>query len=171
MDTLSLVTPKHPALSTPANIDPFTTDIDWVEREDAMLQLMVDKFGLGLASPQIGESHNMFVMQHSVFGEIGVYNPEILSYSEEKISMEEGCLTFPLLFLNITRPATVDVRYYKNDGIIIEDTFHGMDARCFQHEYEHLQGAIYLDHASELKLRRAFDKREKLFKKLERSFK
>ena len=95
----------------------------------------------------------------------------IKSYSEEKISMEEGCLTFPLLFLNITRPATVDVRYYKNDGIIIEDTFHGMDARCFQHEYEHLQGAIYLDHASELKLRRAFDKREKLFKKLERSFK
>ena len=88
MDTLSLVTPKHPALSTPANIDPFTTDIDWVEREDAMLQLMVDKFGIGLASPQIGESHNMFVMQHSVFGEIGVYNPEILSYSEEKISME-----------------------------------------------------------------------------------
>ena len=171
MDTLSIVTPKHPALHTPANIDPFTTDINWVEREQAMLQLMVDKFGIGLASPQVGESHNMFVMRHSLYGEIGVYNPEIVSYSEDNVTLEEGCLTFPLLFLNLTRPASVDVRYYKNDGIMVEDTFTGMDARCYQHEYEHLQGELFIDRASNMKLQRAFTKREKLFKTLERQVK
>jgi peptide deformylase len=107
----------------------------------------------------------------TVYGEIGVYNPEIVSYSEDNVTLEEGCLTFPLLFLNLTRPASIDVRYYKNDGIMVEDTFTGMDSRCYQHEYEHLQGELFIDRASNMKLQRAFTKREKLFKTLERQVK
>ena len=67
-----LVEPKHPALHSVANIDPFGSDIDWESREKEMLQLMHDKFGIGLACPQIGQSYNMFVMNHEHLGDIGV---------------------------------------------------------------------------------------------------
>src|SRR6056300_818962 len=88
-----LVEPKHPALHTRANINPFDVqDIDWAEREKEMFQLMHDKFGIGLACPQIGQSYNMFVMNHLHLGDIGIYKPEILEYSEETCRYEEGCL-------------------------------------------------------------------------------
>lgn len=164
-----LVDPKHPALHTVASIDPFSGDINWEEREKEMLKLMHDNLGIGLAAPQVGSSYNMFVMHHSVMGDIGVYKPEIVEKSEETANIEEGCLTFPLLYIHITRPAKIKVRYYKTDGETqVETWMDGMDARCFLHEYEHLQGELFLDLVSELKLRRAHEKREKLFKKLQR---
>lgn len=165
-----LVEPKHPALHSPATTDPFGADIDWKKREKQMQELMHDKLGIGLASPQIGSSYNMFVMNHSILGDIGVFKPEILELSEETVVIEEGCLTFPLLYLHITRPAKVKVKYFKSDGeTIVETWMDGMDARCFQHEFEHLQGELFLDRVSEMKLQRAVKKREKLFKKLEKS--
>ena len=164
-----LVEPKHQALHSRANIDPFSTDFNWFEKEAEMLQLMHDKFGIGLASPQLGYSYNMFVMNHSILGDIGVFKPEILETSEETVVIEEGCLTFPLLYLHITRPEKVKVKYFKSDGkTIVETWMDGMDARCFQHEFEHLQGELFLDRVSDLKLQRAHKKREKLFKKLEK---
>ena len=167
-----LVEPKHPALHTPANVDPFGKDIDWVERQEQMLDLMHDKFGIGLASPQIGSSYNMFVMHHSILGDIGVFKPEIIEFSENKVVIEEGCLSFPLLYLHITRPEKIKVKYFKADGKTqVETWMDGMDSRCFQHEFEHLKGELFLDLVSDLKLRRAYDKREKLFKKLQRQLK
>jgi len=167
-----LVEPKHPALHRSANVDPFGKDIDWEARQEEMLDLMHDKFGIGLASPQIGSSYNMFVMHHSYLGDIGIFKPEILEFSKENVTIEEGCLSFPLLYLHITRPEKIKVRYYKADGKTqVETWMDGMDARCFQHEYEHLQGELFLDLVSELKLRRAYNKREKLFKKLQRKIK
>lgn len=167
-----LVEPKHPALHRSANVDPFGKDIDWEARQEEMLDLMHDKFGIGLASPQIGSSYNMFVMHHSHLGDIGVFKPEILEFGEENVTIEEGCLSFPLLYLHITRPEKIKVKYFKADGkTIVETWMDGMDARCFQHEYEHLQGELFLDLVSELKLRRAYNKREKLFKKLQRKIK
>lgn len=164
-----LVEPKHPALHTIASVDPFSADIDWGEREAEMFKLMDDKFGVGLSSPQIGSNYNMFVMKHSIMGNIGVYKPEILETSDETVTIEEGCLSFPLLYILINRPAKIKVRYYKANGETqVETWMDGMDARCFQHEYEHLQGELFLDAVSEFKLRRAYTKREKLFKKLNR---
>ena len=168
-----LVEPKHPALTTPATVDPFSGGVsDWEVKEKQMLDLMHDNLGIGLASPQIGSSYNMFVMNHSVLGDIGVFKPEILEYSEETVVIEEGCLTFPLLYLHITRPEKVKVKYLKSDGDTqVETWMDGIDARCFQHEFEHLQGELFLDRVSDLKLQRAFKKREKLFKKLEKKVK
>jgi len=111
-------------------------------------------------------------MNHSILGDIGVFKPEILEFSEENITIEEGCLSFPLLYLHITRPEKIKVKYFKADGeTIVETWMDGMDARCFQHEFEHLKGDLFLDLVSELKLRRAYNKREKLFKKLQRKIK
>lgn len=164
-----LVEPKHPALHKRANLDPFSGDIDWVEREKEMFQLMHDKFGIGLACPQVGSSYNMFVMNHEHLGDIGIYKPKILEYSEETCRYEEGCLSFPMLYLDVTRPEKIKVQYLKNDGVTqVETWMDGRDARCFQHEFDHLHGDLFLDKVSELKLQRAYKKREKFFKKLER---
>lgn len=164
-----LVEPKHPALHSPANIDPFSIDVDWKEREEQMFDLMRTRHGIGLASPQIGNSYNMFVMHMEGSGNIGIYNPEIIEVSDEKVNMEEGCLTFPLLYFYVSRPEKCKVKYTLNDGkTIVENWLDGINARCFQHEFEHLQGKLYLDHASELKLQRAMKKREKYFKEIER---
>jgi peptide deformylase len=167
-----LVEPKHPALHKPADIDPFTApeDANWAQREVDMFELMHNRHGIGLASPQIGNSYNMFVMNLHGSGDVGVYNPKILEFSEETVNMEEGCLTFPLLYFMVNRPAKCKVSYTLYDGVTeVEDWLDGIDARCFQHEFEHLQGKLYLDHASELKLQRAKKKRDKYFKEIQRA--
>ena len=166
-----LVEPKDPALHTSANIDPFGKDIDWATREQEMFALMTESVGIGLASPQIGSSYNMFVMNHSHLGNIGVYKPEIVEYGEETYNNEEGCLTFPLLYLHIKRSKEIKVKYWKGDGETqVEVKMDGRDAIVFQHEYDHLQGDLFIDKVSEFKLKRAFNKREKVLKKLGRTF-
>jgi peptide deformylase len=164
-----LVMPKHPALHQPATLDPFTSDVNWVERQQAMFQIMHENIGIGLASPQCGDQHRMFVMAHSTEGDIGIYNPQILDASEETCVIQEGCLTFPLLYLNITRPEKVKVRYQTVDQAVVEVWLEGIDSRVFQHELDHLEGVLFIDseYASELKLKRAFARREKTFKKLQ----
>ena len=165
---INLVDPKHPALHTKAVLDPFENNtIDWEETEQKMFQLMKDRFGIGLASPQCGLSHNMFVMTLSTGENIGVYNPKILEVSEETVPMEEGCLTFPLLYFIVTRPVKVRVTFQTANQEVVEDWLEGMDARCFQHEFDHLQGKTYLEYASDMKLQRAMKKREKHLKILQ----
>jgi peptide deformylase len=167
----NLVEPNHSALRKRATVDPFSGDINWAEREQEMIDLMHDKLGVGLAAPQVGSSYNMFVMSHSFLGDIGVYKPEIVE-SEGEIDIEEGCLTWPLLYIHVKRPAKVKVRFYKNDGKTqVELWLDGIDARCFLHEYDHLQGVNFIDIVSDFKLQRAKEKREKRFKKIERAIK
>lgn len=163
-----LVEPSHPALRKSAKVDPFSGDIDWSEREKEMFALMQANLGIGLSATQVGSSYNMFVMTHSHLGNIGVYKPEILE-KEGVCLIEEGCLTWPLLYFKVERPERIKVRFYKNNGETqVEMWMDGMDARCFLHEYDHLQGTVYLEHASDLKLQRAKEKRDKLLKKLSR---
>lgn len=167
-----LVEPKHPALRTAATLDPFGSDIDWVHREAELIQLMKDNLGVGLAAPQVGSSYNMFVMTHSILGDLGIYKPEILELSEQQVEVTEGCLSFPLLYLNLTRAAKIKVRYTKTDGVTqVETWMDGMDARCFLHEYDHLQGKLYIDDVSDFKLKRAKERRDKHLKKLSRKVK
>ena len=165
---IQLVEPKNPALHTIASVNPFDEkDVDWEKRQDDMIQLMKDRFGIGLAAPQLGMGYRMFVMTLSTGEDIGVFNPEILEFSEETVGIEEGCLTFPLLYFIVTRPAKVKVRFQTHDQKVVEDWLDGMDARCFQHEFDHLQGKLYLEYASDLKLKRAMKKRDKKFKILQ----
>ena len=166
-----LVEPRHSALHKRASVDPFSGNIDWAEREKEMFELMHNNLGVGLSATQVGSSYNMFVMRHSFLGDMGIYKPEILE-TEGEVDIEEGCLTWPLLFIHIKRPAEIKVRFYKNDGETqIEMLMDGIDARCFLHEYDHLQGTNFIDIVSDFKLRRAMEKRDKRFKKLERRVK
>ena len=168
---MQLVQPNNEVLNSRAEVNPFDTDTDWSVREKEMFQLMEDRFGLGLASPQVGDNYRMFVMRHSTKGNIGVYNTVILATSEEKIAQEEGCLSFPLLFFMVTRPSTCMVKFQDKDKKYHEIELSGIDAQCFQHEYDHLQGILYLNYASDMKLQRAIKKRDKTIRKLQKSMK
>lgn len=126
----TLVEPKHPVLHNPAGIDPLDTDIVWQTVEQEMFKLMHERVGIGLAAPQLGNPVKMFVMRHSTEGDIAVYNPKIINVSEETVSMEEGCLTFPGLFFHVTRPEGVQVTFQNRKGEEQTMELIGMDARC-----------------------------------------
>jgi len=163
-----LVEPSHPVLHSTATVNPFGTGIDWDAREKEMFELMHLKLGIGLAATQIGSRHNMFVMQHRELGDIGIYNPMVLETSGA-VMITEGCLSWPMLYLSINRPASIKVSWTKNDGVTnVEMRMDGIDARCFLHEVDHLKGINFIDGVSEFQLKRAKEKREKILKKISR---
>ena len=78
--------------------------------------------------------------------------------------MKEGCLTFPFLFLDIKRPSWVKVKYQNDNKEVVEEYLHGMSARVYQHEYDHMEGIVFTSLVSKLKLDRAEKKRKKAIK-------
>ena len=89
------------------------------------------------------------------------FNPMIITSSEETLVMKEGCLTFPFVFLSITRPRKVTLKYEDENGDLQEANLDGMISRIVQHEYDHILGKNFTDYASKMKLDRAFKKAEK----------
>jgi peptide deformylase len=137
-----------------------------------MLDTMYDAPGIGLAGPQIGEMKRIVVMDLAKDGEkpdpIVMINPEILKYSEETVTTEEGCLSIPEIYYDVERPAEVTVKYTDLDGNEVEREAKERLAVCIQHELDHLDGVLYIDYLSRLKRDRVvkkFQKAEKLAKK------
>ena len=123
--------------------------------------------GIGLSANQVGLPYRMFVMGGHKDMEDGkaraCWNPEIIEFSEETIQLSEGCLTYPLLFLQVTRPKKIKVKYTDNDGKEhIEDLNH-MPSRVFQHEFDHMNGTDFTKHVSKFKLDRAKEKVRKIY--------
>lgn len=134
-----------------------------------MLDTMYDAPGIGLAGPQIGEMKRIVVMDLSKEDEpdapVVMINPEILKFSEETVTTEEGCLSIPELYYDVERPAEVTVRYTDLDGKEHEVEATDRFAICVQHELDHLDGVLYIDYLSRLKRDRVlkkFQKAEKL---------
>jgi peptide deformylase len=137
-----------------------------------MLDTMYDAPGIGLAAPQIGEMKRIVVMDLAKDGEkpdpIVMINPEILKYSEETITSEEGCLSIPEIYYDVERPAEITVKYTDLEGKEVEREAKERLAICIQHELDHLDGVLYIDYLSRLKRDRVikkFQKAEKLAKK------
>ena len=137
-----------------------------------MLETMYAAPGIGLAAPQVGELRRIVVMDLAKEEEpadpIVMINPEILSFSEETVVTEEGCLSIPELYYEVERPAEVTVRYTDLDGQTIERDAAERLAICIQHELDHLDGVLYIDYLSRLKRDRVlkkFQKAEKLAKR------
>jgi len=113
-----------------------------------MLGLMRLENGIGLAAPQIGISKRLFVM--SVDGhDRACFNPEIVSSSAVFTDFQEGCLSFPGESCIIKRPEQIRVKYQNHFGDWIEVDLAGLEARCFQHELDHLNGITMHDRAKE----------------------
>ena len=115
-----------------------------------MLQTMYANDGVGLAAPQVGFSIRLFVMDAGDGPRI-VVNPEILEMSEEKLEGEEGCLSIPDVFEYVERSKSVKVRYLDTLGNVHEETLEGYPARVFQHEYDHLEGILFIDRLNPVK--------------------
>ena len=138
--------------------------IDPIELKNEMIDRMFEEGGVGLAANQIGYEYRAFVMkgankEQSMF----LVNPEIVEFSKETVVMEEGCLTGRCegIFANITRPEKIVARWQDELGEIRELDFSGMTSRCFQHELDHLNGILFIDHMSRIKYERAVKKKQK----------
>ncbi len=139
---------------------------------DDMLETMYAAPGIGLAAIQIGEPVRVIVMDLEREGEPPepryLVNPEILWKSEELATYEEGCLSVPEFYEDVARPARCRLRYLDYQGEIREIDCDGMLATCVQHEMDHLEGILFIDHLSRLKRQMMLKKLEKA-KKLDRA--
>jgi len=174
---LKLIPPTDPRVLTA--IAPFQNDMlqeegfkDRKELSDKMFETMFKYGGIGLSANQVGLPFNMFVMGGHSQLEKGLkltcFNPMIISSSEEKVVMKEGCLTFPFVWLSITRPRKVVVKYEDENGELKEGHLDGMMSRIFQHEYDHMLGRTFTEYASKLKLDLAYKKAEKQMDKMKK---
>ena len=121
-----------------------------------MLETMYDAPGVGLAAPQVGVLQRLFVMDCvKEEGEsprpMVLINPEIISVSDTVNTYEEGCLSIPDHHADVTRPAEVVMRWTGLDGKTHEDAFDGLWATCAQHELDHLNGKLFIDHLGAIK--------------------
>ena len=121
---------------------------------DDMVETMYDAPGIGLAAPQVNVSERLIVMDCGADDSPELYkmiNPEIIARSEDSAILEEGCLSIPKQTAEVKRPAVVDVRYTDIEGA--EQTLRCEDllAACVQHEIDHLDGVLFIDHISRLK--------------------
>jgi peptide deformylase len=122
---------------------------------DNMLETMYQAPGIGLAAPQVGELKRVIVVDCAKAEEkpqpYKMANPEILWQSEELLVNNEGCLSLPEHYADVARPAEVRVRYLDEQNEIRELHAKGLLATCIQHEIDHLEGTLFVDHISALK--------------------
>lgn len=113
---------------------------------NGMVKLMIENNGCGIAAPQVGVNKRLFVaiLDNSRL-ELFV-NPTIISHCDETVMQSEGCLSIPNKHGEVERYTTIKVKYFNGKENKLE-TFEGMNARIIQHEYDHLQGVLYIDKA------------------------
>lgn len=137
---------------------------DPVQLYTDLAETMRENDGMGLSANQIGVRTRAFVMRAEEI--IGVFNPRIVDVSSETVMLEEGCLSYPNLFVKIKRPKSIKVRFTTPDGETSTKTFTGMTARVFLHEYDHLEGIAHTSRANRYHLEQA----KKLVKKINRRY-
>jgi len=126
-----------------------------------MHETMQAAHGIGLAAPQIGKSIRLFIVDGSPLDEEpdmenfkkAFINPQLLEEFDEPWEFEEGCLSIPSIRENISRKAKVKIRYYDENWNAHEEEYEGMKARIIQHEYDHIEGKLFVDYLTPLKKR------------------
>lgn len=156
------------------NVTEFNQELKQIVKN--MYETMYEYNGIGLAATQVDIQKKIIVMdvplktnddeesEEVSSVKLTLINPEILSISEELESFEEGCLSVPGQYSSVTRPETIVYRYQDTDGNIHEETAKGLLAICIQHEMDHLNGILFIDHISRIK-------RERIEKKLAKHLK
>jgi peptide deformylase len=156
-DEYKLISNTDPILSTELSKFDFSSPpIDPIELKNILVTKMNDAGGIGLSANQIGLPYRAFVMKSDP--EIICFNPVVVDQSDSCVVMEEGCLSYPGLFVKIRRAGTIKVRYANEFGNVNTMKFSGISARVFLHELDHLNGINYLSRASNLHLQKAKSK-------------
>ncbi|WP_299876338.1 peptide deformylase [uncultured Sulfitobacter sp.] len=140
---------------------------------DDMLKTMYEAPGIGLAAPQVGILQRLIVLD--CVKEEGqkprpliMFNPQVIASSDTENTYEEGCLSIPDQYADVTRPAEVDVRWIDRDGTEQTERFDGLWATCVQHEIDHLDGKLFIDYLKPLKRQMITRKMVKLKRELAR---
>jgi peptide deformylase len=154
VETLPILLVPEPILKTRAR----PVGANDMERVRALVPRMFATMyrapGIGLAAPQVGVGLRFAVvdlMADDKPAPIALINPEVLARSEELATREEGCLSLPGQYADVTRPARVTVRHTDADGVRRQIEADGLLAACLQHEIDHLDGVLFVDHLSALK--------------------
>jgi len=157
---LKLVELDHPLLRTKLERFDFNNPpTNPHELANDLIETMIHHKGLGLSANQCGLPYRVFVLWSNPTKVM--FNPVIADVSSEQVTLEEGCLTYPNLFVKIKRPMLVRVRYMDSHGEAHTDKFTGISARCVQHEIDHLNGENYTMKANKFHLDQAIRQRRK----------
>lgn len=157
--------PRLKTISSPVEV----FDADLKKLTEDMLESMYAAKGVGLAAIQIGIPKRLLVIDLQEDGPDGeevraprvFVNPEILDPSEDHATYNEGCLSVPDQFAEVERPASIRARWQDLDGKVHEEDMVGMMATCLQHEMDHLEGILFIDHLSRMKRQMVLKKLEK----------
>lgn len=161
---LKLVDASDPILRKKCAPFDFTNPcVDIMEFSHAIVKLMVESNGIGLAANQVGLDTRIFALRAAPAMLVCI-NPRIVWKSEKEVLLEEGCLTYPNLIVKIKRPEFIRARFWMPNGEVRTEKFVGMTARCFQHEVDHLDGKVFYEQANRYHREQAFKKRKKVEK-------
>ena len=132
------------------------SDGDFIELAANLAHTLKNAEGIGLAGPQVGMLKNFFVIDTTPIKEVEsiekvFFNPIIIHYGEEVVYYNEGCLSIPGINEDILRPDKIEVRYRNENFNLQEEVLDGLIARIFQHEFDHLQGILFIDKLSPIK--------------------
>ena len=161
---LPILTWPHESLLKPTQPWDFDNPpLDYDSLERTMITTMMACEALGLAANQVGYPYRFFAMNLTEYEgrQFVLYNPEILEVSEDLWDNDEGCLSFPKVFLKIARPKTVVAKYKDRHNREHIEEFSNMDAKCFLHELDHLNGVVFKKYVSDLKFNTAVRKSKK----------
>jgi peptide deformylase len=154
MALLPIITAPDPRLKITARAVP-AVDAEVRRLMDDMLETMYQAIGIGLAAPQVGVAARVLVIDAARDGEkpqpMRIANPQILWRSEAMMVANEGCLSLPEHYAEVERPGAIRLRYLDHENEIREIEAKGLLATCLQHEIDHLDGLLFVDHISTLK--------------------
>jgi peptide deformylase len=133
------------------------------------LKFTMKKFGgLGLAANQCGVYERVFIIGHED-NSFACINPKVVAQSEQIVKDNEGCLSFPGMYLKVDRPKSIEVEFTDENGNIKRMTLDGLTARCYLHELDHLNGIKFTDHVGPVSIRLAKQRQQKMVKKVKRA--
>lgn len=127
--------------------------MDPKELEKTLVEKMLTLDGIGLAANQVGIKTRVFAMGHRDYPDAAqaFFNPSVIANTDTIVDMEEGCLSFPGVFVKIKRPSKIKTKWQDSSGNWHEDEFDGYNCKCFLHELDHLEGIVFKDRVSQLK--------------------
>lgn len=165
-----------PRLRTPSERFDFNKGVDGYTAESLVALLketMKTERGIGLSACQLGINTRVFCMGNPDESDsiVPVFNPVIVNIDDEEVYVEEGCISFPGLFIKIKRPRAIRVRYANITGDVNTISFDGMTARVFLHEYDHLDGIVFTQRANYINLEKAQTQQKKFNRQRKRNAK
>jgi peptide deformylase len=152
--TFKIVHHTHPLLSQKLeSFDFLDPPVDPIEFAKELFETMIESEAIGLAANQCGFPYRVFCIKSNPG--IVCYNPRIVDSSTKEVLLDEGCVSYPKLFLKVKRPQTIKVRYDEPNGNTVTTKFTGITARVFLHEYDHLEGINFTRRSNRIHLDRA----------------